>query len=47
MNIGFPVIKPHLVARFGNMKEEIKLSKLFVSFLNLITCSSRTFFNQL
>jgi len=38
MNIGFPVIKPHLLARFGNVKEEIKLSKLFVSFLNLNVC---------
>jgi len=38
MNIGFPVINPHLLARFGNVKEEIKLSKLFVSFLNLNTC---------
>ena len=38
MNIGFPVIKPHFLARLSNEKEEIRLSKLFVSFLNLNTC---------
>ncbi len=34
MNTGFLVIKPHLLVQFGNVKKEIKLSKLFVSFLN-------------
>jgi len=38
MNTSFSVIKPYLIARFGNVKKELKLSKLFVSFLNLNTC---------
>ena len=38
MYIGFSVIKPHLLTRVPNVKAEIKLSNLFVSFLILNTC---------